>query len=414
MSRASRNSYTGKRKGASLWLLAAVWTGCLLYMLFQGGKTSIMLFVMVTLLALYLLLGQLGKLLRYRGNRNLTLDVQQGPIQAGSQVRVEFHMDTPRLLPVPYMIVKELLQRHNGDSWSFEDSVVPRLRSGGELIYQTPPLERGRYTFADTVLAYEDIFGIMEHRRKISVSSTFQVLPRTIFIPRWSMYDHGFRLAGLESVHALSHRETTQINGIRDYIYGDRLSRIHWNATARTGNWMSKEYEHESMPKTIIVLDCSRDAYPDPEIFELAVSSAASLLEYGERRLLSMGLVTLNHNPALFPAKTGRGHHQEKLHHMVELASDGQGNGLSYLESRRNEFVPGMLFVYITARTGDSAMDILAFAKQRRTVPYLLHIGGREENSVSRWLSQLDQQGMRSTSVTKLAQLPEVLGGQGA
>ena len=48
---------------------------------------------------------------------------------------------------MPYMIVREVLQRHNGDSWSFEDSVIPNLRGAGKLVFQTPPLERGRYAF---------------------------------------------------------------------------------------------------------------------------------------------------------------------------------------------------------------------------------------------------------------------------
>ena len=112
------------------------------------------------------------------------------------------------------------------------------------------PLERGKYVFSETECASEDIFGLIEHRGKFKAKGEFRVLPRTVFIPYWQLYDRKSRLSGPQTALTRSRRETTQINGVRDYVYGDRLSRIHWNATAKTGNWKSKEFEHESVPKT--------------------------------------------------------------------------------------------------------------------------------------------------------------------
>lgn len=404
-----------KRKRSGLRLLAAVWIVCLLYTLFQGGKTSIMLFVMISLLGLYLLFGFLGTFVKNRGARSLLTDVKQGPILAGSQVRVRFHIDTPKLMPVPYVIVRELLQRHSGETWAFEESVVPRLRVGGDLVYQTPPLERGSYTFADTELVYEDIFGLLEHKRTVSVTGSFQVLPRTVFIPRWNLFNGGFRLAGPEAVQSLSRRETTQINGVRDYVYGDRLSRIHWNATARTGSWKSKEYEHESMPRTMLVLDCSQLGYAAPEQFELAVSCAASLLEYGERNRIHMGLCTLGSKSALFPAARNHPALSPMLLHLVDLAPGGSDNGRRFLEAKKAEFHSGMLFVYISPDTGDKVFEVLTWAKQRQGVPHHIQIGsGNGETAASAaggWQRTLLQQGMSGTFIASLEDLPAALGG---
>ena len=135
------------------------------------------------------------------------------------------------------------------------------MRGNGELSFQTPPLERGKYAFSDTECASEDIFGLIEHRGTFKAKGEFRVLPRTVFIPYWQLYDRKSRLSGPQTAQTRSRRETTQINGVRDYVYGDRLSRIHWNATAKTGTWKSKEFEHESIPKTILVLDALAGSY---------------------------------------------------------------------------------------------------------------------------------------------------------
>ncbi|WP_337926691.1 DUF58 domain-containing protein [Paenibacillus caui] len=386
-------------------------------MLFQGGKTSIMLFVMVSLLCAYWLFGALGTMLKTKGSRSLSVAEERGSIQAGSQVSIHFHMEPPRFLPVPYVIVREVLKRHTGESWSFEESVIPNVRSGGRLAFQTPPLERGKYTFADTELIYEDIFGLVEHKRTIFVPGGFQVLPRTVYIPRWHLFDRGFRMAGPETIQAYSRRETTQLSGVRDYVYGDRMSRIHWNATAKTGTWKSKEFEHESMPRTMLVLDGLSSSYAGKEQFELAVSTTASLLAYGERNGISMGLCTLGEKPTIFPPETTLPHRQQMIYHLVDLNPAGYGNNRKRLETKKHAFKPGILFVYISPNTGEQSLDVLSWARQRQMTPYHVEIGGSAHGVQAQGV-QADgrenlplQQSIRGVYVTSLKELPTAMGG---
>ncbi|MDG0812063.1 DUF58 domain-containing protein [Cohnella rhizosphaerae] len=61
------------------------------------------------------------------------------------------------------------------------------------------------------------------------------VLPRTVELQEWRHLRKA-RTGQIEQrASSLWARETTQIDGVREYIHGDRMSRIHWNATARTG-----------------------------------------------------------------------------------------------------------------------------------------------------------------------------------
>lgn len=396
------------------WKVASLWLICLFYVLFQGGKTSLMLFAMVSLLVVYWTLSGLGGVKRIKGTRTLSLTGDRtGLLKAGEQVQVKLHVQPPRFLPLPYIVIREHLHRHNGDSWIFEDSIIPHFNHEGFLVYQTPPLERGRYVFASTECQSEDIFGLMKHKGEFQTGGEFRVLPRTVFVPKWQLYSRNSRLAGPETAVSLSRRETTQINGVRDYMYGDRISRIHWNATAKTGAWKSKEFEHESLPKTVLVLDAHSSSYLDPAQFELAVSTAASLIEYGIRERISMGMCTLGRTFLGFPPAEGSLERQQMLQHLVDINADGYGNHRDILEAKRDFFTPGAFFILISPLVDEKLLNIMRWARTRQMIPYHIHTGSSFQAATREGSRRenLHKHGFRGVSVSSLGELPIALGG---
>ncbi len=414
MMRAVLEMFRTGLSSSNFWKVASLWLLCLLYVLFQGGKTSIMLFTMVSLLAFYWVAGGMGGIKRIRGTRSLSQDGNR-PIllKAGDQVQVRLHIQPPRFMPLPYIVVREHLQRHNGDSWIFEDSVVPNFNKESTVIYQTPPLERGRYVFSGTECRSEDIFGLMKHKGVFETGGEFRVLPRTVFIPNWQLHSRNSRQAGPETAVSLSRRETTQINGVRDYMYGDRISRIHWNATAKTGTWKSKEFEHESLPKTILVLDAHAISYSQPAQFELAVSTAASLLEYGSRERISMGLCTLGKTVRTFAPAEGYLERQQMLYHLVDIHADGSGAYKERLEGKRDYFPPGAFFILISPLIDNKLLGIMHWAKMHHMTPYHIHTGisGQTVYRQGSMKTKLQERGLKGVTVSSLRDLPASLGG---
>ncbi|WP_411347577.1 DUF58 domain-containing protein [Paenibacillus sp. WLX2291] len=405
-----------QRQPSKLWLVIIVWIGCLFYVLFQGGKTSIMLFSMVTLLSLYLIGGGFRGVGRARGSRYLSIDGEEGGIiHAGDQVQVRLDVSIPGFLPLPYVIIRETLKRHNGESWSFEESLMPSMRGRGELLFQTPPLERGRYRFYGTECISEDIFGLLENRGKFNAPGEFLVLPRTVFVPFWEMGSRHSRLGGQQTSQLMSRPETNQINGVRDYVYGDRISRIHWNATARTGIWKSKEFEHESLPRTILVLDATADHYESGDHFELAVSVTSSMLEYGARERMGMGLFTIGaQNDIFLPSDHSADWHRMQIH-LVDIKADGQQHLLEGLEKGARSFPSGSLFVLISPLTGEKAWEVFQFARMRQMTPVQLLVESQQQsdNHIAReWNMDASARGAACYPVHDLEQLPVVLGGR--
>lgn len=417
--RAVISSFKSGLTSTKFWKVASVWLICLFYLLFQGGKTSFMLFAMVSILAAYLVIGGFSGVKRIKGTRTLSLEGDRGHLQAGDQVQVKLVLNLPQMIPLPYIVVREMLRRHNGQSWAFEDSVIPLSQGKASLLYQTPPLERGKYVFSSTECISRDIFGLMENKGEFQTDGKFHILPRTIFIPYWQLYSKNSRLAGPEMATSLSRREATQINGVRDYVYGDRISRIHWNATAKTGTWKSKEFEHESLPKTMLVLDAHAMNYKHSEQFELAVSTVTSLLQYGARERISMGLCTLGKNFRSFAPAENYLERQQMIHHMVDIHNDGVGKHRERLEANKQCFPSEAFFILISPMKDDQALSIMNWVKGRQMIPYHIQIGvpnhateTRSRTATFRRSELLSERGVKGTYVSSLQDLPAAMGGR--
>ncbi|WP_342548819.1 DUF58 domain-containing protein [Paenibacillus sp. FSL P2-0089] len=391
----------------------AIWVITLFYVLFQGGKTSFMLFIMVSVLFLYLFIGGLEGVRRARGARSFYSE-QDKPdlLYAGGFLKVKLEVTIPGFLPLPYVVVREILKRHNGESWVFEESLIPNMGGRGELLFQTPLLERGRYTFENTDILSEDIFGLMEHKGTFKAEGQFRVMPRAVVVPRWQLYERKARLSGPQVSLLQSRRETTQINGVRDYVYGDRLTRIHWNATAKTGEWKSKEFEHESVPRTILVLDGTSSGYYNSAQFELAVSVTASLLGFGIRERIGIGLCCLDKHNKVFSPAEGNAERQKMIQYLIDINAEGKGPLIDRLESVQRMFPKGSYFVLISPQSGRAILDTLRWAENRGMTPshiHVLHPSGKYR--AGEWQNILHSHGVTGHSISTLQELPAVLGG---
>ena len=221
----------------------------------------------------------------------------------------------------------------------------------------------------------------MEHKGRIEVETDFRVLPRTIYIPKWRRNIRNSRLGGTQTTVSASRRETTQINGVRDYVYGDRISRIHWNATAKTGSWKSKEFEHESFPRTMIVLDCATDGYDNAQQFELAVSAAASLIEYGAKEHAGTGLFTAAQEARMFAPADHAGERMRMIQHLVDVDYNRKGKLIATLEKSYRHFPKGALFLLISPMSGKEASEIMRWVETRGMNPCFLQITPSNETT---------------------------------
>lgn len=399
------------RMSKQFWAVLLSLLGSLGFLLFQGGKLALMLFVVMLVLSIYLLLGQWSGIKRTQGARTLHNAETTNTMEAGSSLTVTIQLQIPGFWPMPYIFVKDRLTHKNGSELAFESTIVPDWRRRGEWEYRTPALRRGSYTFGTTECVTEDIFGLFEHSGTLKLPNSIVVLPQTVQIREWQQYHQMMKGTNHHSTTTRAVRETTQINGVREYIYGDRLSRIHWNATAKTGTWKSKEFERESLPKTYLILDRNHKAYGDPEDFELAVSVAASLFQYGAGRSLALGLVSTGADDVYFEPKPGQNLLKAVQQHFIHVEADGSYNLRQVLREKVQHLVPGSFITLITPQYGEPVIQIFNWLKQLQLNPCHLWICS-DSTDQEAWLKRLQSVGVVGYPIHSLHELPVVLGGR--
>jgi len=255
--------------------------------------------------AMYVLLGLL-LLSRYLARswiQNLEAVRHPTPATAeiGEPVKVAITIRNRGMLPIPWVLLEDLLP---ASALAVEN---PRLKVKGQRIqlrmfwghseaklhYQIRPQMRGYYQLGPLVMETGDLFGL--HRRNIVAGPARDLLvyPRTVPL-------QGYDLASRRPIGEMQicHRlfeDPTRISGVREYQAGDPLARVHWRATARTGQLHCKIYEPSTLAGATILLDFHETGYPsrtEPMRSELAATAAASLAYAVSEQGQQVGLVS--------------------------------------------------------------------------------------------------------------------------
>ena len=116
--------------------------------------------------------------------------------------------------------------------------------------------QRGEYPLGPTTLTSGDLFGLFTFRRIIPASGSLIVLPKVF--PISTFPPPPGLLPGGKRIRQRSLDITPHAAGVREYVIGDPLKRIHWPSTARRDRFMVKEFEQDPQSELWIFLDAQR------------------------------------------------------------------------------------------------------------------------------------------------------------
>lgn len=122
-------------------------------------------------------------------------------------------------------------------------------------------------------------FGIFTRTQGLSAPASYLVYPEVCLLPRLDFLDN---LRSVQSVRARP-GYGSEVIGVRPYRHGDSPRHIHWRATARSRELITKEFADEAQPTLLLALDCFAHPGSDPSNFELGVKAATALGEYAVR-----------------------------------------------------------------------------------------------------------------------------------
>jgi uncharacterized protein (DUF58 family) len=159
-------------------------------------------------------------------------------------------------------------------------------------------------------------------------------------------------LSGGEARHRRTYQITSNVAGVREYVHGDSLNRIHWPTTARSRRFMVKEFELDPTADVWLYLDLNAatecalpwtPAPPEPGLFhfrerkrqeksfelppnttEYAVTVTASLARYFVMRNRAIGMSSWGEYREYIQSDRGERQLNKVLEALAVVEADGE------------------------------------------------------------------------------------------
>jgi uncharacterized protein (DUF58 family) len=219
----------------------------------------------------------------------------------GEDVDVRLRISNRGALPVPWLEMEEELP----PALTREQPPVRvlSLLPGGrrDYTYTVRCRRRGYYTLGPLTAQTGDVLGFATTQLTLRDPSRLIVYPRVVPLRRLGLPSLS-TLAALR-VPASLFEDPSRVVGVRAYAPGDSLRRIHWGATARTGELSVKQYGRTIARETLLCLDLHFGGYGPKartEAIEMAITVAASLAHHiVQHERLPVGFATHARDPLI-------------------------------------------------------------------------------------------------------------------
>ena len=206
--------------------------------------------------------------------------------EIGESCDVAVEIKNQSSLSVPWLLIEDSLSR---DALA---GTTPRIKVEGgrlniirlapgettDLEYQVTFRTRGYFQLGPMLFETGDVFGLHRRFRVAGEPHFALVLPKVLPLQGYNLASRR-PLGEIRVTHRLF-EDPTRLAGVRQYQHGDPLNRIHWRATARTGELHSRTYETSRVAGATFLLDFHADSLAGGTGMisaELAIVAVASL-----------------------------------------------------------------------------------------------------------------------------------------
>lgn len=266
---------------AALFLAVALW--------FRIGFFAYAFYAVLLVAGLAYLMGSLS-LEGLTSERHCTL--RNGEI--GDEAVVTVGVRNQKAFFLPWVVMEDLL----ADSLTVLEgtssrAMVMKPNGSATLRYKVKCERRGYHRVGPVLFESGDFFGLTRRFVSSPDADFITIYPRVAPIDKYSVPTH--RPLGETTVQMQLYEDPTRIAGVREYRHGDPLRRVHWKASAKTGELHAKIYEPSCILGANIILDFNARAWAgerSEERSEFGVTVAASLASHLAERGVDLGLVS--------------------------------------------------------------------------------------------------------------------------
>jgi uncharacterized protein (DUF58 family) len=296
-------------------------------------------------------------------------------------------------------------------------------------------IRRGAYLLGPTTLVSGDPFGFFMVKRSFLYEASLLVLP--LIIPVSDFPSLTGILPGGKAIQRKSYDVTPHASGVREFIHGDALKRIHWPSTARRGKLMVKEFEQDPQSELWIFVDAQRivqaemkfdapkprdswvfsrrpEIHLPPSTLEYSISLAASLAHYFIVQRRAVGFITAGPVYTVIPAERSERQESKVLETLAFVTGEGKLPLSSLVDLQAPQMPLGSSAVLITPSIRDDVVMAVELLQRRNLRPIILLLmansfggsSGSDELAL-----KLEHRGVPVCKVYNNANLAEVLAG---
>jgi uncharacterized protein (DUF58 family) len=380
-----------KRSNKARWLLL----GAMTFLMFGWASTGVAIYIRLFLLLTLLLLGSfvwnsfaIQGIQIKRRSRSLRTSV-------GKVFDERFDVVNKSRWPSMWLEIEDLsaLPQKSGSR------ILTGIGGMQQRSYtaRTCVSRRGAFSLGPTLLSSGDLFGIFSFSRTELSENSLVVLPMTVDIPYFPSPE-GIMPGGRE-IRKKTLDVTPHATGVRDYVSGDPMKRIHWPSTAKRNQFMVKIYEQDPQAEIWIFLDSqsnvqfsqeSTDDESSDEIwgfsrrgqiklpkdtYEYAISVASSLAKYFLQKKRAVGMVSSSSKFMIVPAERGERQIGKILETLAFLKADGSLPimGCVALQAKYLPMGSGVLLITPSSANQEILMTIDDL-KRRNLYPMIIQI----------------------------------------
>lgn len=299
-----------------------------------------------------------------------------GRLFPGDEAALRIRIRNQKLLPLSWMSINDPVQfnviratQDLSDLLSFSGGIEVSENLGYSLVnnlaigpfgevertYSLTAVQRGVYTLGPAEVETGDLFGVFRHKSLLGARLEVIVYPR-IFRPEEIGLPFRESLGEVVARRSL-YEDPTLIAGSREYRRGDPLRRVHWKATARTGELQVRFNDPSTTAKLMIVLNLNTFQHVwqgvELERMESSIDVAASLALWALQKRFSVGLRSngvvagAEETPRLPPSANPK-QETHLLEHLARLSFSGRFSPEEILQDETRRLAEGSSLIFVT------------------------------------------------------------------
>ena len=322
----------------------------------------------------------------------------------GEEIIYEIEVTNRKPLPLPWLQVEdELPQQVTLLKGKAEETIEDRMVLTNifpinvyHRIKRRFPIRcqhRGSFVFGPTRLNSGDLFGFFRKQKTIEQLDYLLVYPRLVPLEKLGIPSQQF----FGDIRLKRHifQDPVLTAGVRDYVAGDSLKRIHWKTTARIGRLQTKIFEPTTTVDISMFLDVRTLRAPlwgsSYQLQELAIIAVASIsrhaLESGFRVGLYVNQITRFSKGML---RVPHSQHPDQSQRILEaLAQLHQAETMPiarFIRQEASSLPWGSTLLVISAQPVDELLGTLLDLKRVGRSVALIKVGGDKKEAIGNGL----------------------------